>query len=889
MGFWPFGGRKNARASQPHLQRPHTFGEKEEKDLKARPGSDRAEEMGNMARNQTHRGPDDKPRRLSKQRLPKNVSRVQTAPVSGPGSETWNGRRSSAVEPSALHGQKVYAQDPTSQMSIGPEDFTALPQAPTLLARRGTYDPTLTRRKSSKRKAEDYAREREIRAMSSPDYRLKRPASYSGSGPLRRDTQNVPGDLNRRLQRPNSKVSLPLPEVIQDAEDFENQGSFKVGILAALAPRPTLTYVSHPRSSTGKQPARIRPSVQEAIEEEAPASRKRIDELADDLDAGALRELMDRDRRRHERKKAADRERLQRKLQRKADRQREEELRGYPVAASPTGPADLGTEAEEQRGRRLRNASAGSSEFAATAAPPIGRERAADPFKDPSPEHKFDTSQTRPANRIRNPFEDEKDVDIMQDPFDHEEDEGSVVPVRSPLRTISPLNAKINQQPLQATTISPPTSPVHRPSDLQNLSQTSVLARETAPDVADHGSAGRRASDQSSQQQQLSSWTSFFRRGTRRKPSAADRGRSTPSEFSNTSRESFARKQQPPPVVVPRTFRKSDSSGVPQRTMSKFREDLPEFPISPPDSRVQSPEAMSTAQAIAGQHTVRPSHSGTLDGMSLATTSSNPALEGQQLRSAESEASAAPVSGHMLSQSLASVDSEGSWLSGKPAKRMSGGLSHPLRQSVSSIPPNAVPGSFETEEEEELAQDEYFTRLNPEPGARRDSVGSAGRRASSNVIDLERERQHSPIPDVPPVPTIQGGDETWHAGLGRQATVVRQATRAKSSEGLLKEYGAESSDGSRRSSSDGDDEASDGELLETVTPGTELAGVPILRARSVEYKGGHARHISAGSAKLLDIRRTSSVSQASTAQRSPGLPQKKTMIQHRSQSPPRQP
>ncbi|KAL6244087.1 hypothetical protein RBB50_008956 [Rhinocladiella similis] len=887
MGFWPFGGRKNTRASQPHIQRPHTFGAKEEKDLTARPGSGTAEEMGNMARNQNPRSPDEKPRRLSKQRLPNNVSRVQTAPVSGPGSETWNGRRSSAIEPRALHGTKAYSQDPTSQLSIGPEEFTALPQAPTLLARRGTYDPTLTRRKSSKRKAEDYAREREIRAMSSPEYRLKRPASYSGSGPLRRDTQNVPGDLNRRLQRPNSKVSLPLPEVIQDAEDFENQGSFKLGILAALTPRPTLTYVSHPRSSSGKQPARLRPSVQEAIEEEAPTSRKRIDELADDLDAGALRELMDRDRRRHERKKATDRERLQRKLQRKADRQREEELRGRPIAASPTGPTDLGAETEEQRGRRLREDGAGSAEIAATAAPPLGQTRPVDPFKDPLPEHKFGSPQTRPANRIRNPFEDEKDVDIMQDPFTHEEDEESVVPVRSPLRTISPLNTKVNQQPLQATTISPPVSPVQQPSDVQSLSQTSGLAREIAADVPEKGPTGRRASDQSSQQQQLSSWTSFFRRGTRRKPSAADRGRSTPSEFSNTSRESFARKQQPPPVVVPRTFRKSDSSGVPQRTTSKFREDLPELPISPPDSRVQSPEAGTTAQAIAGQHTVRPSHSGTLDGMSLATTSSNPAIESQQPRSAESDTGAAPVSGHTLSQSLASVDSEGSWLSGKPAKRMSGGLSHPLRQSVSSIPPNAVPGSFETEEEE-LAQDEYFKKLTPAPGVRHDSVGSAGRRASSNVIDLERERQHSPVPDVPPVPAVQGGDETWHAGLGRQATVVRQATRAKSSEGLLKEYGAESSDGSRRSSSDGDDEASDGELLEAVTPGTELAGAPILRARSVEYKG-HARHISAGSAKLLDIRRASSVSQTSPAQRSPGLPQQRTMVPNRSHSPPRQP
>ncbi len=886
MGFWPFGGRKKARSSQAQPQALHTQSEKEERDIRTRIDSNTSEEMGTMARGQNKRGSDEKPRRLSKQRVPsqpKNVSRAQTVSVGSPASEAWNRRRDSATESGAMGGQKAYSQNPTSQLSIGPEEFTALPQAPTLLARRGTYDPALTRRKSSKRKAEDYAREREIRAMSSPGYKLKRPSSYSGSGPLRRDTKEVPGDLNRRLERPGSKVSLPLPEVIQEGEDFEHQGSFKVGILAALTPRPTLTYVNSTRSPTGKQPARIKPSVQQAIEEEAPASKKRIDDLADDLDAGGLRELMERDRRRHERKKAAERERLQRKLQRKADRQREEELRGRPVMEPSRDPATHGLEERERRGRTPFEAGTESSDVAGFPSSPSPRGRATDPFKDPESQ----PGQARPTHHIRNPFEDEKDVDLMDDPFSHDEDEEAPVQVKSPLRTVFPVEIKGNQKPSQATTISPPTSPVQRPSDHQSTSQTSGLAREISPDIPEHGRFGRWASDQSSQQHQLSSWTSFFKRGTRRKTSAADRGRSTPSEFSNTSRESFARKQQPPPVVVPRTFRSSDSSGVPQRTMSKFREDLPELPISPPDSRVQSPEVMTGPQAGA-VHTVRPSHSGTLDGMSLGTSSSNPALEGRPTRSMEMDTGMEAVSGVVMSQSLASVDSEGSWLSGKPVKRLSGGPSHPLRQSQSSIPPNAVPGSFETEEDE-LAHDEYFNSLSPGPSGRRDSTTSTGRRASSNVIDLEREREQSPAPEVPPLPVSQGVDETWHAGIGRQATVVRQANRAKSTEGLLKEFGTDSPEGSRRSSSEGDDEASDAEVAEAVTPGTELAGAPILRAKSVEYKGkGHARHISAGSARLLDIRRASSVSHSDVPQRSPSLPQKSTSTVQEEQSPSKQ-
>lgn len=815
-----------------------------------------------MARNQGKRGQDEKPRRLSKQRVasqPVTFSHSQTAAPSGPGAESWEKRRDSAVETGAQgSGTGIYANTPLSQSSIGPEEFTALPQAPTLLAKRKGYDPTLQRRKSSKRKAEDYAREREIRAMSSPVPGLKRPVTYSGSGPLRRDTKQVPGDLNRRLQRPASEVSLPLPETIQESEDVTSQASFKIGILAALSPRPTLTYVANPRHSTGKQRARIKPSIQQAIDEEDASSKKRIDELADELDAGGLRELMERDRRRHERKRAADTDRLHRKLQRKAERQREEEKRGTAREEAAAGTSVAAAESSGRRGRQRT--------------PSPRRKEGVDPFADP------EGSQSRPVRQIRNPFEDEKDLDIMRDPFPHEEDEGPPVPVRSPLRTGTPVEVHRELQPLQAATISPPSSPVQRPADRQSLSQTSGLAREITSDVPERGHVDRRASDQSSQQ--LSSWTSFFKRGGRRKASTTDRGRSTPSEFSNTSRESFARKQQPPPVVVPRTFRRSEPSAVPQRTMSKFREDLPDFPISPPDSRVQSPEATNIPQAGSAQQPVkqpRQSLSGTLDARSLTTSTSNPALDrgfadARQGQAMDIDVGSGIPTGVALSRSLASVDSEGSWLSGKPVKRLSGGISQLTRHSQSSLLPQTMPGAFETEEAG-LADDDYLNRLTPGLSFRRDSDHSIGRKASSTVIDLEGERQHSPVPEMPPVPATQTNDETWHESLGRQATVVRQPNRAKSTEGILREFGKETPEGSRRSSSDGDadggGEEDDGGSPAAEADKAELQDAPILRARSVEYKG-HARHISAGSARLLDIRRSSM--QSDTTPRSPSLP-----------------
>lgn len=181
-----------------------------------------------------------------------------------------------------------------------------------------------------------------------------------------------------------------------------------------------------------------------------------------------------------------------------------------------------------------------------------------------------------------------------------------------------------------------------------------------------------------------------------------------------------------------------------------------------------------------------------------------------------------------------------------------------------------MPGSFEPEDDE-LANDEYLNRLTPGPSGRRDSVTSADRRASSNVIDLERERQQSPVPEVPQIPASQGGDETWHTGIARQPTVVRQATRAKSKEGLLNEAGKETPGVSRRASIEGEEDEDEGDLPGEAA-GAEIQEVTLLRARSVDYKDkGHARHMSAGSARLLDIRRSSM--QSESAPRSPSLAQ----------------
>lgn len=797
MGFWPFGGAKKQRPADPSKHA-------RDQSLQSAPSEDMgrlekaATDLSGNTRGSTTQEQSTKTRRLSKNRIPSQQSqqRSQTAPLPVP-----NTRRHSQLGQGPSE-KDLYHQNPTSQTSLGPETFNVVRLPPTLYARRSDNDTNVARRKSSKRKAEDYAREREVRAMSSSPIPIpRRPQSFYDSGPLRRDTRDVPGNLNKKLQRPSSQISLPIPEVLPDIGDTTVQHSFKVGMFAALSPRPTVKYDSNPKKALGKQPQRPKPlNHPSMVVEETDADKKRIDDLADDLDANGLRELMERDKRRRERKKSRDQARLQAKLERKAERQREEEARKarteeyVSATASQTMLPEPGPEEPHAGPSRLR----------------IQDEN--NPFADPKPQ------MTSPTT-IRNPFEDEKDMDILDDPQSDREAEPPV-PVRSPLRKIRTNIVNQDVKPVQGA-LSPPTSPVAKATERQSISQGSLLNRELTSDVPETGSVTGAASDHSSQR--LSSWTAFFRRGTgaRRKLSSSFQGRSTPSEFSNTSRESFARKQ-PPPGVPPRTFRRVDSGTTPQRTTSKFREDLPDFPISPPDSRLQSPETQDPpATSTFNQAVTEDGPTGAVEEVeeveedtqtSAYTTSSPiPAKTPRQETRLSTELDAPrdrPEA--LLSQSLASVDSEGSWLSGKPLGRRSG-LSQRLQESRSSLK-RPIPGAFD------------------------------------GAADM-------PSPDVPldeSEPIVVGDtikkDGTWHAGLGRQATLVRQASRAKSKEGLLKEYIAKEE--RQSSTSTGDD----------ADFGPESPEVVLGRAKSVEYKGGHGRHISAGSARMLDIRRSSTAS-----------------------------
>ena len=738
-----------------------------------------------------------------------------------------------------------YFQNPTSATSLQPENFSVIRPPPTLNGKRSANDQGgIMRRKSSKRKADDHAREQEIKAMSSPIPIPKRPTSHN-PGILARDSKKIPGALNRNLDRPISDVSLPMAESMQSALSVaSDQYAFKVSAFDALSPRPTIRYSENPRSAPGSlRPSRAstRKDKQPMILEEATPSKKRVDDLADDMDAGSIRELMERERRRLEKKRKTEHEKLQRRLQRRADKQRQRE----------NGEGDNAGGDTDQREREDEDIGLGIG--GASTVPPL-----ADTLQEPMREQTVKTPESwlkdpsREHLHLEDPFHDPvvgASTSHLEDPTPEPDDRDYAV-----LETAKAVR-------LSSASMSPPISPTRVVQEPSNLSQFSELAPADTPDLPepldpDH----RRDSDTSARFS--TSWRNIFRRSdTRAKRDSTDRGRGASSEFSNTSKESVHR-QMPPSAFtrIPRA-----RSGTPIRTQSRFREDLPEFPISPPDSRVQSPEVsrQSPLPDIPGSRGTDIVGATAASGQPLSDI--HPAFREEvalsrhaSLRGRANSPEGLPSG--ILSQSLASVDSEGSWLTGRPVKRLS--QPQPLRESGGSL----------QEHHQELAQsdddvagtpeeEKYMGSLTPArdeappriPERRRPYMGPAARLGS----DSDDESVFHPAPAA-----IDQEEGKWHGAVGKHPTIVRQGPgkRAKSREGLLNDF--QNAEESEESSPSGDS---------PVNP--ENAYPSIQRATSVDIGKGHARHISAGSARLLNLPPRSSADMkrlsASSGERSP--------------------
>lgn len=706
-----------------------------------------------------------------------------------------------------------------------------------------TTDPTssVPRRKSTKRKAHDSLREEEIRAMSMP-LPQKRPAGNS-QGMLRRDSKKVKGGLNWHFERPTSNISLPQQDSIHSSMSSSSESrAFRVSTFDMFAPRPKIRctmgsqyYYTEARTSPIEQIRRSLEKEKENTRETTATSKgrkrrtSRIDDLADTLDAGALREILEKDKRRKERKAKADEERLKRKLERRAEKQRAAEQ--YAAAErSGTPPVPL----EMSRG-----------------AVGLGIERG-----PPTPMEDVRLSTPPPSQPKAQHLEP-----IATTPKTQQNSQ-LPTPMDSPVEEAMVADARAVR--LSRASVSPsPQGHARGPSNISEMPAllSEIMAQDSRMDSTDHGldpkasgslhpvetvdttATSKRGSSRraSSEGGRISVFTSFFKRGKR---GSRDQGRLSPSEvsFSNTSRESMSRQPIPAHLVAPPPLQPvvvKRPSSVPRRTMSKFKEDLPEYPLSPPDSRMQSPEVASSA--IATRRRSQPLSE-------LRVSSNSPGAETQD----DSPVSPGVPATGVMSQSLASVDSEGSWLSGRPMKRQSN-KSH-IRSSVGSSSVAKRNESFNNSYEElGIPDDEYFKRLTPRPDEQRSS-GTSGdyilRKASSTAMAMETPADVEDEEILPTVESSSTDDELVKETVVRTPTVVHRQARVKSTEGLMAFYQAEADNPSPEEKTS--NRTSD-EVAELDSPTSDGEAPVLQRAQSVDLGKRHSRQLSAGSAKLLDI------------------------------------
>ncbi|KAI9827187.1 MAG: hypothetical protein M1832_005324 [Thelocarpon impressellum] len=712
-----------------------------------------------------------------------------------------------------------YFQHAASHTTLSLEQRNSWQRPPTLRHRPTGSEASHGRRRSAK---VDPVRESQIRNMSDPTTVLDRPATNSGSGLLQRDSKRMRSALNRSFTRPMSEISLPIPESVESSTTaLSEQNGFRVRAFDLLSPRPTIRYATRGHYTArldSAEPSRAnsRREKRAFVSEESLGNRKRIDELADDLDASAIRELMERDQRRKDKKRKADDERLRRKLQERAEKQRREEAEaeraseGKKAQRGGPGRDALGISADPTAAAR------GERQLARSLDEREGMLIQPSWLHDPSAEHlAIDPAAANEVagggvSRDATPIEDLEEPEI-----------GTAKAVR-----------------LSQASMSPPVSPQYQPTLQVGAAPVQEVSRESTAELSEPSEWDARASTSSGRQAGAGSWTSLFRRsGTKTKHSSSERGRLTPSEFSNTSRDSLSR--QFPAVPGQVGFQRRSNPIV--RTKSKFREDLPELPLSPPDSRVQSVEPVPPSPARGEAPAQEPASSSLAERISVGAGSpttydpfADPSLKARNEtslsnhRSSEAPSLDGRAPSTVVSQSMASIDSEGSWLSGGRGKRGSQGP-QPVRNSAGSLQRRFHDYS-DSGEELGVAEDEYFSRLTPGPevqGAGHDD-GQGRRRSSVAIASTDGEDEA----DTPAAEREAMEEKAHHGTVGRKPTVVHRQPHVRSREGLLNDFQA------------GDEPLAGEGSLEDVNDENS----------KVQHGVAHARHMSAGSAKLLDIK-----------------------------------
>lgn len=725
------------------------------------------------------------------------------------------------------------------------------------------YNPPIS--PSRQRSHDPKGREDEVRAMvSSPLQISKRPAGTNEI--LRRDSKKARRTFS--VRRPDdqrgSNVSLPIsiPSSMSAIPDSEQRG-WAVGAMDLLSPRPTVRlslpgFPPHGGSTPGllRNDSKKGGKLPAIAQETSRRDRRKIADLADDLGSNDLRAVLERDRRRKAQKDLEQQNRLERRMRRRAEKQRAE------------GATNDDEREMERRGRDRAPPTAVHPAFRRQQ-PEVAAETGMLTPTSTHEEHDIHDSSARgtylkyPARGDipQSPFGDARPSpnpsdDQLAGPLSPGSDYYS--PVQTPME--EPVVGTARAVRLSQGPMSPPTSPLAPPHEASgSLSEMSDMQPQSPDPTKVVDPPARRTRG----------WGAIFRRGESIRRSSGDHaGRSTPSEksFANVSKESMARQAIPAHLVHQTSTRRS---GAAVRTQSRFREDLPDAPTSPlefhtqsplesqfesqiesPGSRMQSPDpSVRTANIAAARRGKRSTQQSACDQSRGSGTHESP-----DLISLERTDSPVVYDGRnsdvVMSQSLASIDSEGSWISGRSPQRKSSARStqRVQRDSAGSIDKQLEKfhGSYE---KLPIPEHEYFSTLTSNANSRSADLGSS------------------------PAATLRGGEGSAaedgtpvrRGTARRHPTVVHNDSRVRSREGLVAEYEAGATAPPTRAGSLGGRDSADSSPSESSY---------MHRARSISYGFGHAKSLSAGSAKLFEITPSKSGSRvASSTSRSPAIPQ----------------
>ena len=731
-----------------------------------------------------------------------------------------------------------------SQTSVPRTDLRPPSRPGITHSKRSAYDTLPVRRHSSKRRKDsNRLREEEIRGMSAPINVPKR----HGDGVFRRDSKKRRNFSNLK----DSNISLPYGESLHSMSTVPEQRGWELGLFDMFSPRPAIRLSGapqYPQPSPFAQPPPSRHTYGGKEKESADALKKRtqrIGETADDMDASDLRLLMERDAKRRERRKREQQEKLDRKLKAKAARDRSNSNKKRQEAEEARREQEMRSRVEEERRAREPLAPPTAVHPALREQPHLGPEEVIglgietnhqqpdepmqnveDPFRDPLPSPLPEHEQQQPEMRQADAPGTFTPVETpMEDPV-VETAQAVRYSQHTPLMATPPLSPSYNRAPTPSSLLS---------NTIERQERTASLP-ESPPGMPALLEERRTSEPQSVESKRAGGWATLFRRGGTKK----EVKQAPPSEmsFTNTSRESMSRGAIPAHLVGgDRSPFQRNKTGTPTRTQSKFREDLPEMPVSPPDSRVQSPDVPDLpvgAAAIAATHRGRASPR-PIDRLNGHSRSSD--VDARGAPRFDTPISPGGRGAGLVSASLASVDSEGSWLaSGGSLKR--GSRSSQLSRSIGSL--SRRPQEFVASYEDLGGQDkdaEYISRRDPNPDAQK----RQSRRpiSTSTITGADEESIYDETPDI----SGASAPLTMHGSVRRKPTLVHREPIARSREGLFAEYAT-----GEVATIEGVNKDDD---FDPVTPGTEAQ---VHRATSVHFGGrGHARKVSAGSAKLLDL------------------------------------